>query len=150
MFAAQPLTRETLVTIHRCCWTAILLLSACGGGSAPVQPAASASTAVQGFMQAVADSNLDKMAGLWGSTNGPALKTHQPPDYEKRIAIMQAYLRSDGFPIISDVPEGEKGRALQVQIRREPCPWNAPVETVTPTDGRRQISSVDLTAAGNP
>ena len=150
MFAAQPLTRETLVTIHRCCWTAILLLSACGGGSAPVQPARSASTAVQGFMQAVADSNLDKMSSLWGTTNGPALKTHQPPDYEKRIAIMQAYLRNDGFHIISDVPEGEKRRAVQVQIRRETCTWNVPFETVSTSDGSWLITSVDLTAAGNP
>src|SRR4051812_19062089 len=150
MFAAQPLTRETLVTIHRCCWTAILLLSACGGGSAPVQPARSASTAVQGFMQAVADSNLDKMASLWGSTNGPALKTHQPPDYEKRIAIMQAYLRSDGFHITWDVAEGEKRRAFKAQTGRQPCPGNVPFETVPTADGSWLITSVDLAAAGNP
>ena len=81
-------------------------------------------------MQAVADSNLDKMASLWGTTNGPALKTHQPPDYEKRIAIMQAYLRNDGFHITSDVAEGETRRAVQVQIRRVTCTWNVPFETV--------------------
>ena len=150
MFAAQPLTRETLVTIHRCCWTAILLLSACGGGSAPVQPAHSASTAVEGFMQAVADSNLGKMASLWGTTSGPASKTHQPPDYERRIAIMQAYLRSDGFRIISDVAEGEKRRAVQVQLRRETCTWNVPFVTVSTADGTWLVNSVDLNAAGNP
>ena len=150
MFAAQPLTRETLVTIHRGCWSAILVLSACGGGSAPVQPARSASAAVQAFMQAVADSNLGKMASLWGTTNGPASKTRQPPDYERRIAIMQAYLRNDGFRIMSDVAEAEKRRALQVQIRRETCTWTVPFETVTTADGSWVVTSVDLAAAGNP
>jgi hypothetical protein len=101
-------------------------------------------------MQAVADSNLDKMASLWGTTNGPALKTHQPPDYEKRIAIMQAYLRNDGFHIMSDVAEAEKRRAVQVQIRRETCTWTVPFETVSTADGSWLVTSVDLNAAGNP
>ena len=58
-------------------------------------------------MQAVADSNVDKMAHLWGTASGPAAKTNQPPDYQRRVAIMQAYLRNDSFRITSDVPEAE-------------------------------------------
>ncbi|HEU4682754.1 MAG TPA: hypothetical protein VFS51_13530, partial [Gemmatimonadales bacterium] len=95
-----------------------LLLAACGGGSAPpVQPANSGSSAVRSFMQAVADSNLAKMASLWGTVNGPASKTRQPPDWQRRIAIMQAYLRNDSFRITSDVAEqNESRRAQQVEI----------------------------------
>ena len=51
-------------------------------------------------MQAVADSNLQKMARLWGTSAGPAAKTNQPPDYERRIVVMQAYLRNDDYRII--------------------------------------------------
>jgi len=131
------------------CWTAVLL-AACGGGSAPVQPSASATVAVQSFMQAVADSNLAKMASLWGTPNGPASRTGQPPDYERRIAIMQAYLRNDSFRVTSDVAEGENRRALAVQIRRQTCTWSVPFVAVRTVDGSWLVTSVDLTAAGNP
>jgi hypothetical protein len=138
------------VTKQGWCWTAILLLGCGGSSSAPVQPAHSASAAVQSFMQAVADSNLSKMATLWGTTNGPAARTHQPPDYERRIAIIQAFLRSDSFKIVSDVAAGEKRRSLQVQIRRQECTWNVPFEAVSTADGSWLVTSVELTAAGNP
>jgi hypothetical protein len=115
-----------------------------------VEPAKSASAAVQGFMQAVADSNLTKMAGLWGTVSGPALKTRQPPDYERRVAIMQAYLRNDAFRLTSDVPEGPDRRAVQVELRREACTWDVPFVAIKTTAGSWLVNQVDLTAAGNP
>jgi hypothetical protein len=137
------------VTKQGWCATAILLAS-CGGHSAPVQPARSATAAVQSFMQAVADSNLNKMAGLWGTTSGPSARTHQPPDYERRIAIMQAYLRSESYRVTSDTPEGQNRRALTVELRRQACTWNVPFVAVTTSDGSWLVTSVDLAAAGNP
>ena len=101
-------------------------------------------------MQAVADSNLAKMASLWGTANGSAVKTRQPPDYERRIAIMRAYLRSDSFRLTSDTPEGPDRRALQVQIRRQVCTWNVPFVAVKTGDGSWLVNQVDLSAAGNP
>ena len=130
----------------------VLLLAACGGGSAPqAEPASSATTAVRSFMQAVADSNLEKMAYLWGTANGPAAKTNQPPDYQRRIAIMQAYLRNDSFRITSDVPEtGDSRRALQVEIKRQSCTWTVPFTAIKIRDGSWIITQLDLAAAGNP
>ncbi|HEU5304878.1 MAG TPA: hypothetical protein VFU40_09570 [Gemmatimonadales bacterium] len=130
-----------------------LLLAACGGGGGAqsAQPASSAAGAVRNFMQAVADSNLDKMAMLWGNANGPASKTGQPPDWERRIAIMQAYLRNDSFRIISDVPEaGENRRAQQVEIKRKTCTWTVPFVTIKARDGSWLVTQIDLAAAGNP
>ncbi len=101
-------------------------------------------------MQAVADSNLAKMAGLWGTANGPASRTGQPSDWERRIAIMQAYLRSDGFRVTSDVPESTDRRALQVEIRRQTCTWSVPFIAVRTNAGSWLVNQVDLTAAGNP
>jgi hypothetical protein len=101
-------------------------------------------------MQAVADSNLSKMASLWGTANGPASKTGQPPDYERRIAIMQAYLRNDSFQLTSDVAEAADRRALRVEIRRQKCTWNVPFVAIQTSDRSWLINQVDLTAAGNP
>ena len=131
----------------------MLLLAACGGGTgAPAaQPASSATGAVRSFMQAVADSNVDRMASLWGTASGPASKTKQPPDYQRRVAIMQAYLRNQSFRITSDVPGVDPNRrAVQVEIKRDACTWSVPFVAVKAAEGSWIVTQVDLAAAGNP
>lgn len=131
----------------------VAVLAGCGGGSPPstVTPATSAKGAVDRFMQAVADSNLDQMANLWGSAAGPAAKTGQPPDYQRRVAIMHAYLRNESHRVVTDSPDGGDARhALQVEIRRQLCSWVVPFGAVKLRDGTWIVSRVDLTAAGNP
>ena len=129
------------------------LLAACGG-SAPstVAPTTSARGAVDAFMQAVADSNLTRMGNLWGTSAGPAAKTNQPADWEKRVTIMQAYLRNESHRIIGDVPEGTAGtrHAVQVEIRRELCTWVVPFTAIKLGDGTWIVNQVDVTVAGNP
>lgn len=131
----------------------VLFLVACGGGGGPadVQPATSGNEAVRSFMQAVADSNVEKMASLWGTANGPASKTNQPSDWQRRIAIMQAYLRHQSFRITSDQPEAaENRRALQVEIKRDTCTWTVPFVAVRVPNGSWLVTQIDLAAAGNP
>jgi hypothetical protein len=102
-------------------------------------------------MQAVADSNVEVMASLWGTVNGPAARTKQPPDWQRRVAIMQAYLRNHSFRITSDEPEaGADRRALQVEIKRDTCTWSVPFVAVKSRDGSWLVTQVDLAAAGNP
>jgi hypothetical protein len=132
-----------------------LALAACGGGATSrggdVHPANTASSAVTSFLQAVSDSNMSKMASLWGTTAGPASRTKQPPDYERRIAVMQAYLRHDDSRILSDTPEALPTRhVLQAQLRRSACTWTVPFVAVQLSEGNWIVNSVDLTAAGNP
>ena len=131
-----------------------VLLAACGGGSAPstVAPATTASGAVDGFMQAVADSNLTGMANLWGTSAGPAAKTNQPADWEKRVTVMQAYLRNESHRVLSDAPvAGDANRhTVQVEIRRQLCTWTIPLTALKLADGTWIVNQVDVTAAGNP
>jgi hypothetical protein len=133
---------------------AAILLAACGGGSggaAAVHPANTASAAVQNFMKAVSDSNLAAMAGLWGTAKGPASRTREPSDYERRIVVMQSYLSHDDFRILGDAPEGSEGRhTAQVQIRRGACTWSIPFVVIQLADGSWIVNQMDLTAAGNP
>lgn len=130
------------------------LLAGCGGGSTAatnVAPTNSAKGAVQSFLEAVADSNLTQMANFWGTAAGPAGRTQQPPDYERRIAIMQAYLRNESYRIVSDTPEpGGARHSLQVEIRRQLCSWLVPFTAIKLGDGSWIVSQMDLTAAGNP
>ena len=133
-----------------------VVLAACGGGSAPstVSPTtSSARGAVDAFMQAVADSNLARMADLWGTAGGPAAKTRQPADWERRVAVMQAYLQNESHRIVSDgpaTPAAEGRRSVQVEIRRQLCTWMVPFTAIRLGDGTWIVNQVDLTAAGNP
>jgi len=131
-----------------------VLLAACGGGSAPstVAPSTSARGAVDAFMQAVADSNLTRMSQLWGTSAGPAAKTNQPSDWERRITVMQAYLQNESHRVVGDTPEGTGGtrHAVQVEIRREFCTWVVPFTAIKLGDGSWIVNQVDVTAAGNP
>lgn len=128
------------------------VLAGCGGSTpGTVAPTNSAKGAVESFMQAVADSNLTQMANFWGSTAGPAARTRQPPDWERRIAIMHAYLRNESHRVVSDTPEqGDNRHALQVEIRRQLCSWLVPFTAIKLSDGSWIVNQVDLTAAGNP
>ena len=131
----------------------VLLLAACAGsgGTPATQPATSATSAVRSFMQAVADSNVDKMATLWGTASGPSSKTRQPPDYLRRVAVMQAYLRHQSFRITSEVPGPDQNRrALQVEIKRDTCTWSVPFVAVKTAGVAWIVNQVDLAAAGNP
>jgi len=102
-------------------------------------------------MQAVADSNLDKMANLWGTAAGSAAKTNSPPDYRRRLVVMQAYLRNDSFRVTSDGPGTDPSRrALQVEIKRSNCTWSVPFTAVKLRDDFWIVTQLDLAAAGNP
>ena len=140
--------------IQRRWFAAALLLAACSGGGAgtpQVNPANTASAAVQNFMKAVADSNLAAMAGLWGTSKGPAGRTRQPSDFERRIVVMQSYLSHDDFRILADSPDQSGMRnTVQVQIRRAACTWTLPFGVIKLADGGWIVNQVDLTAAGNP
>ena len=83
-------------------------------------------------MQAVADSNLSRMAELWGTSGGPAAQTKQPSDYERRIAVMQAYLRNESHKVLPSATPGDRqlARTFQVEIRRELCTWIVPFTVV--------------------
>ena len=131
----------------------LLLVVACGGGAGTTDttpPAPSAAGAVQSFMKAVADSNVARMASLWGTASGPASKTNQPADWQRRIIIMQAYLRSDSFRLTGDAPQADPNRRdLQVELKRQTCTWTVPFVAVKSGSGWL-VTNVDLAAAGNP
>jgi hypothetical protein len=130
-----------------------LLLGACGGGSTTpaATPLSSPTQAVAAFMRAAADSNISRMAELWGTSRGPASRTH-PPEFEKRLMVMQAWLRGDSTRIISDtaVPGDDSRRRIGMALYRGTCVKQIPVTTVRIRDGGWIVQSVDLNFAGNP
>ena len=87
-FSARLSSLETFYTEQRLTqrWllAAALTLAACGGQASTSvaqnrqpEPAGDAEAVVQQFMEAVADSNLAKMAELWGTAKGSAARTRR-------------------------------------------------------------------------
>lgn len=139
-------------------WYGALALMACGGGAGPgaVNPAnappASPETAVRAFLQAVADSNIERMSSLWGTEKGAASRTHQPNDYTKRMEVVQLYLRKTEYTVGAIRPvEGDAGKSIvNVVLDRKSCSRTMPVTVVqTPKDGWI-INQLDLNQAGSP
>ncbi len=130
-----------------------LLLGACGGGSGSpsAAPVSSSPQAVTAFMQAAADSNLTRMAELWGTSQGPA-SVRRPANYEKQIFVMQVYLRGDSTRILSDtaIPGDDSRRRVVLALYRSNCMKQIPVTTVRTRDGGWIVQNVDISAAGNP
>jgi hypothetical protein len=157
MFALRPSFCETSVPHRRALGVLGLLVAACSSGSSAdpsrtTGPAPSAEAAVRGFLKGVADSNLTAMATYWGSAAGPAARTNQPSDWEKRMVVMQAYLAKADYRIVSDVGSGiETGsRSLSVELRRPECIRLVPFTVIRAADGAWLVNQVDLASAGSP
>ena len=122
------------------------------GTVAPTGAAAGAESVVKEFMQAVADSNHAKMADLWGSAKGPAARTKEPADYERRIVVMQVYLRDSPYRILSNAQDGTNvaRRVLQVEVKRDKCVKIVPFTAVLGSGNQWIITSIDLALLGSP
>ena len=104
-----------------------------------------------GFLRAAADSNVTRMAELWGTNSGPASKTNQPTDYQRRIVVMQSFLWSDSSKVVGQaaVPGDDNRRTVTVAIWRGGCMKQFPL-TMVRTGGAWLVSNVDLALTGNP
>ncbi len=130
---------------------AATLVACASNKSASVSADLSAAQVVTAFMRAAADSNLNRMGDLWGNQRGPANLTRFPPGYEKRLTVMQLYLRGDSVRITSDMAVRGSGsqRQFSVELHRGTCVMQIPLTTVRSGNGWL-VETVDISAAGNP
>ncbi len=136
----------------RASWLTLLLVAGCATHPGPVvSPTNSASAVVIEFMRAVADSNLGRMSDLWGTSKGAASRTGNPPDYQRRLVVVQAYLRGGTSRVLSEdrAPGGGDKHLLVVELDRGGCTKQVPFTAVRATEGWL-VNSIELNAAGNP
>ncbi len=108
--------------------------------------AESPSAAVEEFMRAAADSNLTRMAELFGTEKGSAEQTGHPSDYPKRMVIMQAALHDVLVRAQAETDMGKKNhRLVTAEIARGGCKVTVPIIAVKAKTGWL-IREFDLTA----
>jgi len=129
-----------------------LVAAACGGGRAPagVGTDEGPTHAVQEFMQAVADSNLSRMAEWWGSASGPASVTRQPEDYQRRVQIMHAYLKGNSARAITRLDQDGNTVTLLVELVRADCARRVPFTVVRTGAGGWVVNAIELAQVGTP
>lgn len=98
--------------------------------------AESASAAVEQFMKAASDSNLTRMAELFGTDEGSAARTGNPPDFARRMVIMQAALSGISARAAGETPTSERDHKLvTTEVIRGRCSVTVPVTAVRARDG---------------
>jgi hypothetical protein len=104
------------------------------------------------FLRAAADSNVTRMAELWGTSSGPASKTNQPTDYQRRIVVIQSFVWNDSSKVIGQaaVPGENNRRTVTVAIWRGGCMKQLPFSMVRTRDGAWLVQDPRLELAGNP
>lgn len=107
----------------------------------------SPSAVVEEFMRATADSNLTRMSELWGSARGPARQAGFPKDYQKRMVIMNAYLRGVSARALSEVDASNRNeRIVTTELTNGLCRVTIPVTTIR-TKGGWIVKNFDLSQA---
>lgn len=129
-----------------------VLLAACGGASGQTTPSPDAEASLRAFLQAAADSNVAAMAERWGTNRGSAARTNNPQDYQKRIVIMQAYLRGTQNRILSNeaVPGENNQRIFQVELSRAGCVTTVPFTMIRAGRGEWLVYQFNLELVGSP
>jgi hypothetical protein len=123
---------------------------ACGGKAVPVGMETGPEAALSAFMQAVADSNLNRMAELWGTENGSAAQTRQPQDYQRRVAVMYAYLRGATVRVMGEVERRGSTSVLATEVSRADCVKRVPFTMVQTGRGAWLLTAVDISLIGVP
>jgi hypothetical protein len=129
-----------------------LLLTACGGNPGQVAPIPEAEQGFRNFMEAARDSNYVRMAENWGTARGSAGETGNPPDYQQRMIIMQAYLLGIQSRVLGNeaVPGAENQRLLTVEMTRGDCTATIPFLMARTGTGRWVVYQFDLEKIGPP
>lgn len=129
-------------------------LAACshGTGAPHPTPVPSAEGAIREFLAAASDSNIARMANVWGNSSGPAAVTGQPPKWEERLKVVQIYLRGGNWTVVDNKPQqgSTDRRDVLMQFTRGTCVKSVPFVAVKSSGGGWVVESVDVTAAGNP
>jgi len=106
--------------------------------------APTASAAVEQFIRAASDSNLTRMAQLFGTDKGSVQKTGKPEDYPKRMVIIQAAMSGTAVRALSEVATSQKNHmVVTTEVAKGNCKVIVAV-TAVKADGGWLVREFDL------
>ena len=134
----------------------LLAAAACGGSSTP-QPgaapvptsaknpgAASPKAAIQAFMTAIKEQDLDALAFIWGSEKGPASQIVPSDQLRKREMIMECYFQHDSYQITSDIASEAGIHVVTLSVTRGSFTRETKTQVVQGPKGRWYVANPEL------
>lgn len=142
--------------------TILLLLAvvACRSGSSSSAPTSSSNVAapanlpgaagprqaIERFLGAAKNGDLQEMGIAWGTARGPARDQFDRPELEKRLTMMQGCYDGDKHRIVDEVP-GENGkRLLRVELSKGTVTKTPRFTTVKGPSERWYVEDADFAA----
>lgn len=129
---------------------ALILTASCGGHRANLEPSpATPDQTVERFIAAVNASDLDGMAMLWGTRDGPEAVTHTMSETVRlqRLTIMQHMLKSENHMITGTDATDPSKRVLTVAMTQSNRRFAVPFTLVPSRAGGWLINTIGLDAA---
>ena len=109
--------------------------------------ASSAKAAVEGFLAAAKNQDLQRMSTLWGTEKGLAREQMSRDDLEKRLVIMQCSLAHDSWSFTgkSQLQRSNREEDLAIELHLKNLKAQTVVSAVQGVSNRWYVKNVDLT-----
>lgn len=119
-------------------------LNAAGGALTP-------KAAVEGFMKAVKDQDLQTMSMIWGNEKGLARDQFSREELEKRLVVMQCNLTHDSWTYVTGLEGTTKPgeQDLRIEVRQKNLKAQTIVTAVRGPGTRWYVKNIDLTKLGD-
>jgi hypothetical protein len=108
--------------------------------------AATPTGAIQLYLDAVRSGDLQAMALVWGTKQGPARNSIPAKELEEREVVMQGCFNHDSYSIVGPAHDPTGGRAFKVQLTRGDRSRTMTVSTIQGPGERWYVQNLDIAA----
>lgn len=108
--------------------------------------AATAHDALVSFLAAAKAQDLQAMAMVWGTKDGPAMANMDHATLEQREVILACYLKHDSYRIVSETPATNNERVLNVELKYHAMARSANFYATPSSSGRWYLRTFDADA----
>jgi hypothetical protein len=138
----------------------LFLLAACSsatrnaGNSGQLTGASASQLAVEQFLKAVNDKDLQAMSIVFGTKDGPARETMDRTELEKREVILACYFNHDSARILGEQGGTQGHREVRVELKKGNLTRQTTFYTIQGPGRRWYVDNMDIAAVrdfcGNP
>jgi hypothetical protein len=100
--------------------------------------------AIKAFMDAIKAQDLDALALIWGSSEGPADQVTPKDQLRKRELIIQCYFQHDSYRIVSDHAATTKMHAVTLSVTKGSFTRETTTKVVLGPHDRWYVAEPDL------
>lgn len=113
------LAAAALVTVNfASCVSRVESVPAAPGGAAPTDPMMSGALVVEQFLRAVNANDLDAMARLFGTRQGPIVRLYDRKQVDDRMFALANILKHDDYQIVrNEIVPGRREEATNLIVR---------------------------------